>query len=472
VTVESSLYKPSDFCRHIPETNEREPWRDPFRQDYARVIHCPSFRRLQGKTQLFPGHESDFFRNRLTHSLEVAQIAESIAHKINATHPYFNVNNIDPRVCFTASLLHDIGHPPFGHNGEEALDAAMRAHGGFEGNAQTLRIISQLEKKRYVPGETCPITKRSGLNLTYRTLAAVLKYDNQIPKVRETHSKVCKGYYFEDSPIVLDIKKHVESDWKATDGKFKTIECAIMDIADDIAYSTYDLEDSFKAGFLTPTAMLTADESLLDRVAKKVSAETGNRKFGFGDVMAIFLEMFDSFIQVFEFPGEVHDEEVRKSVKILESLQVSQQLESLATDGHIRTQFTSSLVGEFINSVDVLFNDKFPQLSGITIEPLAHEKIETLKNFSFEATIYSTRVKVSEYRGHAIISEIFNALAAKKGHLLLPTDYAALHKAAGDDLQSKSRIICDFIAGMTDKYAIEFYGRLNSDSPTSMFKPL
>lgn len=317
MTVESDLYRPSDFCRHISEANEREPWRDPFRQDYARVIHCPSFRRLQGKTQLFPGHESDFFRNRLTHSLEVAQIAESVAYKINATHPFFKLNNIDPRVCFTASLLHDIGHPPFGHNGEEALDAAMRAYGGFKGNAQTLRIISQLEKKRYVPGETCPIARRSGLNLTYRTLAAILKYDSQIPEVRKTDSKVCKGYYFEDLPIVLDIKKHVEPDWELADGKFKTIECAIMDIADDIAYSTYDLEDSFKAGFLTPTAMLTADGSLLDRVAKKVSAETGNNKFGFRDVMAIFLEMFDKFIQVFEFPGEVHDEEVRKSVKIL-----------------------------------------------------------------------------------------------------------------------------------------------------------
>lgn len=472
MTVDVDLYGPLDYCRHIPEESENEPWRDQSRRDYARVIHCPSFRRLQGKTQLFPGHESDFFRNRLTHSLEVAQIAESIAHKINATHPYFIRNNIDPRICFTASLLHDIGHPPFGHNGEQALDAAMRAYGGFEGNAQTLRIVSQLEKKRYVPNETCPIARRSGLNLTYRTLAAILKYDNKIPETRESDAKVAKGYYFEDSPVVLDIKKHVAPHWTAGSQKFKTIECAIMDIADDIAYSTYDLEDSFKAGFLTPMAMLTADESLLKRVAAKVALETQNEKFDVNGVMAIFLEMFEGFIQLFEYDGKIDDEDGKKAIKIFESLQVSQQLESLATDGHIRTQFTSSLVGEFINSIDVQFNEKIPQLSGIKVEPLSLEKIETLKNFSFEATIYSTRVKVSEYRGNAIVSAIFTALSEKNGHLLLPTDYAALYKAAGENTQSKNRIICDFIAGMTDKYAIEFYGRLNSDSPMSMFKPL
>jgi dGTPase len=472
VTGNFGLYRPSDYERHISEKNEGEPWRDEFRRDYARVIHCPSFRRLQGKTQLFPGHESDFFRNRLTHSLEVAQIAESIAHKINATHPYFKSNNIDPRVCFTAAHLHDIGHPPFGHNGEQALDASMRNYGGFEGNAQTLRIISQLEKKRYVPGETCPIARRSGLNLTYRTLAAILKYDKKIPRNRDENSKVVKGYYFEDSPIVEDIKKNVEPAWNSEHGNFKTIECAIMDVADDIAYSTYDLEDSFKAGFLTPTDMLTADPSLLERVAKKVADETNDPEFDDASVMAIFLEMFEKFIEIFEYNGEVTGDQEKKSVRILESLEVVEQLKNLAIDGHIRTQFTSSLVGEFINNVEICFDKKFPQLSSIVIEKSCWQKIETLKNFSFEATIYSTRVKVSEYRGHAIVTSIFKALADEKGHLLLPDDYAILYKSAGNDIQSRNRIICDFIAGMTDKYAIEFYGRLNSDSPTTMFKPL
>lgn len=123
------------------------PGRSEIDRDFARIIHCPSFRRLQGKTQLFPGHESDFFRNRLTHSLEVAQIAESIARKLNSTEPYLRKNPINERICYAAALLHDIGHPPFGHNGEDALDAKMAKFGGFEGNAQTLRIVSQLEKR-------------------------------------------------------------------------------------------------------------------------------------------------------------------------------------------------------------------------------------------------------------------------------------------------------------------------------------
>jgi dGTPase len=129
----------------------------------------PCFRRLQGKTQLFPGHESDFFRNRLTHSLEVAQVAESIAYKINDEHPYFKEHRLEPRVCFTAALVHDIGHPPFGHNGEHALDDKMKSYGGFEGNAQTIRVISRLEKKRRLN----PTSKRKGLT---HVLASISRF--------------------------------------------------------------------------------------------------------------------------------------------------------------------------------------------------------------------------------------------------------------------------------------------------------
>jgi dGTPase len=113
-------------------------------QNYARVLHSPAFRRLQNKTQLFPGYESDFFRNRLTHSLEVAQIAKTIAHKLKKEYPELD---LEPDVCEIAGLMHDLGHPPFGHNGEMALDECMSQDGGFEGNAQTLRIITRLEKK-------------------------------------------------------------------------------------------------------------------------------------------------------------------------------------------------------------------------------------------------------------------------------------------------------------------------------------
>src|SRR5208283_2954453 len=138
-----------------------EPYRSPWRRDYGRLIHCPSFRRLQGKTQVFPGYESDFYRNRLTHSLEVAQIAKAIAIRLNATSIHFRLKNrkIEPDIVEFAGLAHDLGHPPFGHNGEEALDECMHDYGGFEGNAQSLRIVSRLEKKTTlfpVEGEIVP----------------------------------------------------------------------------------------------------------------------------------------------------------------------------------------------------------------------------------------------------------------------------------------------------------------------------
>ena len=143
------MFSPNDFYRFIELPSRAQgaktDYRTEYSRDYARVLHSPSFRRLQNKTQLFPSQESDFFRNRLTHSLEVSQIAKSIALKLKSENPGLN---IVPEVCEIAGLVHDIGHPPFGHNGEAALDECMLNCGGFEGNAQTLRVLTRLEKKK------------------------------------------------------------------------------------------------------------------------------------------------------------------------------------------------------------------------------------------------------------------------------------------------------------------------------------
>ncbi|MBX9710448.1 MAG: dNTP triphosphohydrolase [Xanthobacteraceae bacterium] len=146
----NSLYRAGDFERvaSVSKSDSFEPFRSPFRRDIARLIHSPSFRRLQGKTQVFPGNDSDFFRNRLSHSLEVAQVAKSLAIRLNANSAHFKNYKIDPDLVEFAALAHDLGHPPFGHNGEEALDEMMVNYGGFEGNAQTLHILARIEKKR------------------------------------------------------------------------------------------------------------------------------------------------------------------------------------------------------------------------------------------------------------------------------------------------------------------------------------
>lgn len=466
----NKLYRDSDRARFLPENGDDEPWRDPYRQDYARVIHCPSFRRQQGKTQIFPGHESDFFRNRLTHSLEVAQIAESIAHLLNAKNPFLTKNPIDPRICFTAAHLHDIGHPPFGHNGEEALDDCMRAHGGFEGNAQTLRIVSQLEKKRYRDDTLNYLERRAGLNLTYRTLASILKYDDLIESDRGGDDKVRKGYYCCDQPVVDDIKRAVCPDTDFSTRKFKTIECQIMDIADDIAYSTYDIEDTFHAGFLSPSKILTYDKSVMELVATKVSDQIDDDRFNAASVVSIFLDLFSQFVGPTE---DLSPEEEDSNIeKVLSALTYQQDLDNIAEDGHLRTAFTSYLVGRFIGGVRVEIDMDLPQLSKVFVESSILREIEVLKNFTYEATIRSNRVAVSEFRGKDIVKAIFDALAGTKGRLLLPPDFQALFDAAEDDQSLRMRVLCDFIAGMTDRYAMEFWSRLYSDTGETIFKPL
>lgn len=193
------FYRSTDFDRMvaIPDSGSPERYRSVFRRDFARIVHAPAFRRLQRKTQLFPGDESDFFRNRLTHSLEVAQIAKSIAIRLNhlvVEEFGEDVGEIDTDLVELVSFAHDLGHPPFGHTGEYALQEKMFEAGGFEGNAQTLRILARLEKRQTIQaGHTTDFVEfadgkdlRAGLNLCFRSLAAVLKYDHRYPSLGPT----------------------------------------------------------------------------------------------------------------------------------------------------------------------------------------------------------------------------------------------------------------------------------------------
>ena len=221
--------RPSHAPRHTPEpprpANDR---RSEFEHDRARIIHSAAFRRLQGKTQVFGVYEGDFFRTRLTHSLEVAQIAKGIALSLGA----------DTDLVETICLAHDLGHPPFGHAGERLLHDHMRNYGGFESNAQTFRIVTRLEHKH---------TAYPGLNLTYPSLDGLLKYKTCMNTQALTLARrePIKGYYAVDRDLVEAITRSTGS------GQQRSLECQIMDVADDIAYSAHDLEDSLQAGLLT-----------------------------------------------------------------------------------------------------------------------------------------------------------------------------------------------------------------------------
>ena len=481
------LYSASDYQRVVQQHNP-EAFRDEARRDYARLIHSASFRRLQGKTQVFPGHEGDFFRNRLTHSLEVAQIAKSIAIRLNNTSELFHdpSQNINLDIVEFAGLAHDLGHPPFGHNGEEALDECMRDSGGFEGNAQTLRILSTLEKKQTAGDGPELFTSggedlRRGLNLTYRSLGAVLKYDKAIPigsreRPPGKESSPVKGYYKSDGELVRAVKQHVIGDTEAVD--FKTIECSIMDIADDIAYSTYDLEDVFKSGIHNPLDLFSLPDSIYEAVAATINERITKQykdestRVTVSDVQDVLYEVFSD---IFTLGSDDHDILKNKKIdvgrkKLYFSME-SKKLSSLyAGNGYHRTSFTSKMVQLFLDGVEVVAHEKHPQLHKARLNIKTFVFVEVLKNITFEAVIRSPMLQVVEYRGKDIIKRIFNAITDASGDRLMPPDFREIYKR-GDTL-AKTRTVCDFIAGMTDRYAIEFYSRLFGENGMTMHKPL
>jgi dGTPase len=460
---------------------EEEEYRSSYRRDFDRLIHSPSFRRLQGKTQLYPGRESDFFRNRLTHSLEVAQIAKSIAIRIN--HRFMPTSEegtreaIDLDIVEFAGVAHDLGHPPFGHQGEEALDEMMINHGGFEGNAQTLRLLTRIEKKHSFTFDDYGEDIRIGLNLTSRILASVLKYDKIIPPstaerqelAGENDIKPVKGYYSCDKEIVASIKDIILNGVEY-DQAFKTIECKIMDIADDIAYSTYDLEDGFKAGFFNPFDIVFAKDELIERIANRVNQRTGEN-LGKDEIRDVLLGVFST---CFELPN-LDDADINRqsffSHHILHMGAAYTTANLLSKDGFARTDFTSKLVGKFIRGIQFEYNQAAPMLSEVQLSPEIRLEVEILKIFNYESQILSPRLKIAEFRGKEIVKKIFTVLADENtnGYLLMPQDYIDLYRLAKPEL--KKRIICDFIAGMTDNYCIEFYGRLTSENPETIFKP-
>jgi dGTPase len=486
------LYSANDWRRQIPvrKSGEKESYRAPCRRDFARLIHSPSFRRLQGKTQVFPGRESDFFRNRLTHSLEVAQIAKSIAIRLNNRSKWFRqeTDNINPELAELAGLAHDLGHPPFGHNGEHALDECMQNCGGFEGNAQTFRILSRLEKKEtkdvetgaYLPISSAGEDLRVGLNFTFRSLASVLKYDQLIPFTSTSRTKkgVQKGYYAEDKNLVRRIKRNVIGDESVAG--FKTVECSIMDIADDIAYSTYDLEDNFKGDFLSPLKLLALPNAVLDAVAQDITERA--RKY-YSDVVGddyvcdpfqildVLQELFSSMLVVDKDEQEIlHTRALSDSdKKMLLSFSLQQYSEKLASNGYYRTSFTSSLVQRFVQGVEVKPHQRYPQLHRVRLRFPTFLEVEVLKNITYHGVIRAPRVQVVEYRGKDIIRKIFDAIAGPGGLRLMPDDFQAL--CEGGTEAHHLRVIADFIAGMTDRYAIEFYVRLFGAEGLTIHKP-
>jgi dGTPase len=238
-------YAEADLERYLPEPSRSG--RSTFERDRARIVHSASLRRLAAKTQVVGPSSSDFTRNRLTHTLEVAQVGRDLAHSLGC----------DANIVEAACLAHDLGHPPFGHNGETALNAAAADLGGFEGNAQTLRLITRLEAKTIGPDG-----RSAGLNLTRAVLDAACKYPWRLcdaPPTRGRHGDglpraVRKfGVYDDDLPVFAWMRAGVPP-------RLTCVEAQIMDFADDVAYSVHDVEDAVVAGRVQLLAL--ADDGL------------------------------------------------------------------------------------------------------------------------------------------------------------------------------------------------------------------
>lgn len=492
------FYTEGDFKRILDEGDAGEPYRSPWRKDYARLIHSPSFRRLQGKTQLFPG-ESDFFRNRLTHSIEVAQIAKSIAirlnHETTEIKPGLGEHHaISTDLVEFAALAHDLGHPPFGHNGEKALDECMCSMGGFEGNAQTLRLLTKIEKKRtetypepyeYLNGRDV----RLGLNPTFRSIASILKYDHEIPS-RAPNSKIEKGYYSSEVNVVAAARNAILGDYHH-EGDLSVVKCQIMDIADDIAYSTYDLEDAIRAGFTSPLDLLSIakQDNLLTSLAITVWKRLNGRK---EDVSAenIPPELSDAINAeknaiidiLFEIALELVPDwrglnisesstDAEKQGALFMAVAYSHQASKrVQSNGYLRTDLTSSLVGEFVRSISLDFNSECPALSKVQITKAAKRKIEVLKNYTYEAHIMAARLKTVEFRGKEIVKDIFGCLKDDNTNQLLPIDWKIRCQPHAEGEAGRLRSVCNFVAGMTDRYALEFYQKLRSANVSTIYR--
>ena len=250
MTSKNQFYTDFDLER-LKESNREGEYRTSFQIDRDRIIHSSEFRRMQGKTQVFLPGEYDFYRTRLTHSIEVAQIGRAICYFLNTKAiTLFNEEYyLDSDLIEAACLAHDLGHPPFGHGGERILNALMQKYGGFEGNAQTLRLLSET----FFRDEG----RQRGMNPTRATLDSILKY-----KVLYSESSTKENHFLYDYQrkyldfVFNNINYHEFIKTEKDLNGFRSIECQIMDFADDTAYAINDLIDSIMGGFITYTKLI------------------------------------------------------------------------------------------------------------------------------------------------------------------------------------------------------------------------
>jgi dGTPase len=430
--------------RRAPAGVQRqEDHREEYERDRARVIHSSAFRRLQAKTQILGVLEGDFHRTRLTHSMEVAQIGRGLVLNLQKKFP--ELNDLLPRLeqIETTGLAHDLGHPPFGHGGETALNCAMADYGGFEGNGQTLRILTLLESH----------SPENGLDLTRRTLLGVLKYP--VP-----YANLCKT----SSPDATDksVNLNFQQTWKPpkcfldTEQEVFNWILAPLSNTDQLHFCEYTRPTTQSHGRSLHKALDTSLMNLADDIAY------GVHDFEDGIVLRLLTR---------EHWQEVAQKLDPKWAEKNNLLQIETMLFTRTDNsGYSRRQAVGALVHALISSAELKLNDEFeePLLGWNVILPEEPQRfLKALKETVSRHVIQLNTVQAATFKGRKIVLSLFDALSAEP-EMLLPSSFQLLWKEAKSDLQQK-RIICDFIAGMTDQYANRFYERLFLPGHGSVF---
>lgn len=413
--AEHDGYEPRDLERFLPETHSGN--RSDFARDRARVLHSSGWRRLSAKTQVIsPTAGVDFARNRLTHSLEVAQIGRELAASLGVSQD----------VVDTACLAHDLGHPPFGHNGERALSEWMAGFGGFEGNAQTLRILTRLEPKRFSPDGTSV-----GLNLTRATLDASCKYPWSLAEASAgSVSGGAKFGYFEDDAPVFEWLRAGAPDRR------KCVEAQIMDLSDDIAYSVHDFEDAIVSEHIDPQ-FLTArsgHDALIRIVADWAGGDFTAEELGAG---------FDRMSGGENWPRRWDG--------------------SRAHQAGLKN-FTSDMIGRFAReairaTIDAADGRSLARYGAEIVVPQEiRAEIAVLKGIVAAYVMQSDRRQPVYRRQRGLLIELLHTLWEAGPGELEPA-YAADFRAAADEAAAR-RAVVDQVASLTDQSAIAWYERL------------
>ena len=374
--------------RLVPEPES--PTRTPFQRDRDRIIHSTAFRRLKHKTQVFIAHEGDHYRTRLTHTIEVAQIARALARALR----------LDEDLAEAVALVHDFGHTPFGHTGEEALNDRMKAFGGFDHNAQSLRIVTKLEH-RYADFD--------GLNLSWETLEGLVKHNGPLLGAHAAHP---------DAAVPLPILDFNERyDLELT--RFASLEAQCAAIADDIAYNAHDIDDGLRAGLLSLDALdeVPLTKRLLDLVRAR-----------YPDLD----------------PVRTGHELVRRQITIMVEDVIEEAQRRLAV---AKPQSVEDVHGQ--SHALVAFSDTM----------CTDEKV--LKRFLFKNLYFHDSVVVRRHAADKILQDLFDTCFANPS--IMPSEWQSGCETL--DEAARARRVADYLAGMTDNYAVREHRRLFDHTP-------